>query len=241
MSADRNLGGKVPIRGHRISRTKRFLYQKVIGLVAVLGVTCAAGCAGPQPITPPNVSELPTAHIAQGERDGLVLRAALLAKEQAQRLISVDVTGRSVMPVLFVMTNQTATPHLVLREHFSLRVDQLPIEPALPGRAATLLRDSSGVQHAAFLGWLVLGPFAIPSIHTAGKQEAAVVEANRELIFSQGHLPPGGTLAGYLFFEIPIVPAKIQLLELELQVFPGSAEDRIAVQLPNAYMDRDGR
>jgi hypothetical protein len=88
-----------------------------------------------------------------------------LAKEQAQRLLGVDVTERSVMPVLFVMTNQTATPQLVLREHFSLRIDQLRIDPALPGRAATLLRDSSGVQHAAFAGF-ALGIFAAPIIHT---------------------------------------------------------------------------
>lgn len=224
-----------------MSRIERFLYRKLIELVAVLGVIYAVGCAGPQPMTPPAVSELLTAHMGESERDGLVLRAALLVKEQAQRLLGVDVTERSVMPVLFVMTNQTPTPQLILREHFSLRADQLRIEPALPGRAATLLRDPSGVQLAASLGWLVLGPLAAPSIHAAGKQEAAVVEANRASVFTQAELPPGGTLAGYLFFEVPTAPAKIQGLELELRVFSGAAEDRIPVQLPNPYTDPNAR
>ncbi len=97
------------------------------------------------------------------------------------------------------------------------------------------------MQLAASLGWLVLGPLAAPSIHAAGKHEAAVIEANRESVFTQAELPPGGTLAGYLFFEVPIAPAKIQLLELELRVFSGAAEDRIPVRLPNPYTDPNAR
>jgi hypothetical protein len=93
-------------------------------------------------------------------------------------------------------------------------MDQERLEPALPGRAATLLRDSSGSRNIALAGWLAIGIFAAPGIDAAEKKETAAVVANREVIFSVVEIAAGETIAGYLFFEISTAFAKIKLLAL---------------------------
>jgi hypothetical protein len=204
--------------------------------MAVLGFTCAIGCAAPRPITLPDVAELPSAYMAQGEQEGILLKATILPKQQARQLLGAPVAGRSVMPIFFAVTNNTVAPHLISRDQFSLQRGQLRIAPALPGRAAALLRNSSGSYGAALAGWLVFGIFAAPVIDVAEKQEAAAVEVNREIVFSEAHIPPGGTITGYLFFETPITFVKMQHLELGLRPVLDGAAAQIMVRVPNPYV-----
>jgi len=212
------------------------LSQRVIGLVILLAMVYVVGCTGPQVMTPPSVAELPTAHAARVEHEGLVVQATVLTAAQAQRLLGVHAAARAMVPVLFVLTNHTAAPYTLLREHFALSVNQRRYAPLLPGRAVTLLRDSSGSQGAALAGVLALGIFAAPVIDAAEKQEAAAVVANQTIVFAQANIPADGAIAGYLFFEVPLAEAfTTQALTLELQVSPDSTSERLAVALINPY------
>lgn len=200
----------------------------------------AAGCTSPRQIIAPDPKELSMSNEGQTERDGFTFRATILGEEQAKRLLNVDVfASRSVVPILFVLTNQNKNACMIRREHFTLRTAQLRIEPALPGRAAALLRDSSESEAAIWAGYLVFGIFAAPSIDAAEKKETASVEGHRELIFSEADLPPEGTIAGYLFFESLPSVKKVQRLELELRIL-GDMENLISVQLHNPYRTPKG-
>jgi hypothetical protein len=97
-----------------------------------------------------------------------------------------------------------------------------------------LLRDSSRSKGAAWAGYLVFGILAAPSINVAEKKEASSVESHREVIFSEALLAPGGTIAGYLFFESSSRLTKLQRLELELRIL-GDTDNLIPVQLSNPY------
>ncbi len=81
-----------------------------------------------------------------------------------------------------------------------------------------------------------MGIFAAPSISAAEKKEAESVEANREVVFSEALLAPGGTIAGYLFFESPFPLKKIEQLELELGV-SGDRRNAVSIQLSNPYRE----
>ena len=214
---------------------RQHCWISTLRLLTVLSGVYAVSCAAPQPITPPSTDALPTAHAARVEHAGLALQAAVLAKDQAQSLLGVPVAARAVLPVLFVLTNHTPTPYTVLREHFRLWANQGRYAPALPGRAATLLRDSSGSQSAAIAGWLVLGIFAAPGIDAAEKKESAAVVANQTSVFSRAEVPAAGTVAGYLFFEVPRALATVQTLTLELQAFADGTGDLLSASLTNPY------
>ncbi len=208
----------------------------VIGLMIVATGICMylTGCSGPQQIVAPDASELSTSNVGQGQRNGLTLRAAVLNEEQEIRLLRVSIASRAITPILFIISNETEISHLIRREHFTLRIGQLHIEPALPGRAAALLGDHMGSQGAAVAGFLIFGILAAPGIDAAEKKEAASVEKHLEVIFSEANLPPGGTVTGYLFFESPSNLKKIQHFELELRI-AGVPETLISVQLSNPY------
>ena len=219
-----------------MDQTRKFFPLSAIGLIIVAVGMCifSIGCTGPRQIVAPDDKELPTSISEQSEQGGFTLRATILDEKQAKRLLGVDVASRAIAPILFVIGNQNENPYLIRRENFMLRIDQLRIEPALPGRAAALLRDSSRSQGAAWAGYLVFGIFAAPSIDAAEKKETASVEKHREVIFSEAHLPPGGMIAGYLFFESPFNLKKVQRLDLELSIL-GNAEKPIFIQLSNPY------
>ncbi len=211
---------------------RKYSPPSVIGMFLVVGVMYTAGCTGPRPIIAPDDKELSMSNVGQSNRDGFTLRAIILSEEQGKRLLNVDVRRHALVPVLFGMSNPTGNPCLIRRDHFRLRIGELQIEPAFPGRAAALLRDSSRSQGAAWAGYLLFGVLAAPSIDAADRKEAASVEAHREVIFSEAHLPPGGTIAGYLFFESPSSLTKVRRLEMELRI-SGNTEDLISVQLSN--------
>lgn len=217
----------------KMDQIKKFLPQNFIGLIIVAGL-CVAGCTGPQQIVAPDVRELSMSKVGQIERDGLTMRATILDEKQAERLLNVDITRRNVIPVLFVMSNETENSYSVRREHFALRIGKFCIEPTLPGRAATLLRNSSRSQGAAWAGYLVFGIFAAPSIDAAEKKEAASVEGHREVIFSQAYLTPSSSIAGYLFFEPPTSLKNVRWLNLGLHI-SGNTEDLVLIQLTNPY------
>lgn len=108
-----------------------------------------------------------------------------------------------VVPVAFAVTNNGQAPFLVERVDFRLRIDdRIGIEPALPlpGRAASLLRDTSDSRAAALVGYLVLGVLAVPAIVAAEDQEVVGNAAKREGIFSEVEVAPGETGVGYLIF-----------------------------------------
>lgn len=224
-----------------MDHSTKFSRPSFIGLVTVAVGMCifAAGCTGPRQIVAPDSRELSMSDEGQSERDGVTLRATVLGKEQTKRLLNVDVASRFMLPVLFVMYNQNKDPLVIRREHFALRIANLRIEPALPGRAASLLRDSSESEGAIWAGYLVFGIFAAPSIDAAEKKETASVEGHRELIFSEAQLSPGGTIAGYLFFESLPSLKEVQRLDLELRI-SGHIENLISVQLPNHYRTPKG-
>lgn len=222
-----------------MDRRGEILQKSVIGLIIVAGCMYIAGCSGPQRIVAPDAKELSVSKVREGEREGVTLRAVVLDEEQGKRLLGVDATKQSVVPVLFAINNQTENPYQIHRGHFILRIGQLCIEPALPGRAATLLCNTSQSQGAAWAGYLVFGILAAPSIDTAEKKEVASVEAHRELIFSEARVTPNGAITGYLFFESPLPPKKIKQIDLEFRI-SGDKEKLIAVQLFNPYAPPKG-
>lgn len=213
---------------------REFFPTSIMGLIIVITGLHTVGCTGPRQITAPNAKELSMSKPGESEREGVTLRAIILDEKQGKRLLCVDVTKHAVVPVLFVMSNQTENSYLIRREHFRLWIGQSRIEPALPGRAAALLRDSSRSQGAAWAGYLVFGILAAPSINTAEKKEAASVEAHRDVIFSETPLAPGSTIAGYLFFESPTPLKKVQWFEMVLR-FSENTDYLISVQLSNPY------
>jgi hypothetical protein len=186
-------------------------------------------------MVPPHEATPPLAYVTRVEGDGLVLQAALLTKDQSQRLLRVDAAARGVVPLLFVLSNKTTTTYTLRREHFRLRVNQEHLEPALPGRAATLLRDASGSRRAAWAGLLAIGILAAPGIDAAEKKETAAVVANREIIFSVADIPAGEMTAGYLFFEIFQALGKAPSLALELHVVSAGTSVPLMVELLNPY------
>jgi hypothetical protein len=84
---------------------------------------CGFGCSSARPIVAADAGELRTVRTAQVAGNGLALSAAVLGEDQAERLLGVDVSGRSVLPVLFAVKNEAATSYLLLREHFSLNIN----------------------------------------------------------------------------------------------------------------------
>ena len=172
--------------------------------------------------------------MAQASRGSITVQAAVLNREQTARLFNLDMARRGVVPVLFAVNNETGSELLIQREHFAVRAGKSRIEPCLPGRAAALLNDSSGSRNAALAGWLIFGIFAAPQVASADKAEKAAVETNREIVFSQADLSPGGRIAGYLFFESPVRLKSLRFFELEL-CLSGNRDELITVQLANPY------
>jgi hypothetical protein len=219
---------------------RKVLNPRFIALIILLVGVYGVGCTGPRQIVVPDAKEVFMAKAVQIEREGLKLQATVLDENQEKRLLAVNVGKRNVVPVLFVMSNQTEIPYRIRREHFALGIDQFRIEPALPGRAAVLLQDTSRSKGTAWAGLAVFGILAAPSIVAAERKEAASVESHREIIFSEVSLPPGGTIAGYLFFESPVPLRKVQKLELELRI-TGNNDKLIPIQLANPYATLKGK
>jgi hypothetical protein len=220
-------------QGRRASTCSPFLS------VILLGCICLIGCTAPGPIARPDVSDL-SPRVRENSVNGIVFQATVLDGDQTARLFSTDMAQRNVVPVLFVMINRSEVSCTLRREHFTARFGPSGIEPAMPGRAAVLLRDSSGSRGAAWAGYALLGILAAPSIAAAEKMETAAIEAHRDIMFCHADLPPGGKVAGYLFFESPVPPRKLQLLDLELRL-SGNRNDLITLRLSNPYARDIGR
>lgn len=203
-----------------------------LSIIILLGI-CLSGCAGPKQIARPNAGEL-SSNVGEGVVDDIVFQAVVLNKTQAERLFKMDIARQGVIPVLFVMTNKSTADCHLLREHFTAHIGPAHVEPAMPGRAAALLRDSSGSAGAAWAGWAVLGVLAAPIIDAAEKNETSATEAHREVIFSSADLPAGGKAIGYLFFESPAPLTKLKQLGIEF-CLSGNKNDSITVQLNNPY------
>jgi hypothetical protein len=171
--------------------------------------------------------------VGESSLNDITVQATVLDSEQTVRLFGADMARRGIIPVLFVMSNKTGNECAIRREHFTTRFGKSRIEPVLPGRAAALLGNSSWSRGAALAGFAV-GILAAPSIVAAEKNETAAVEAHREVIFSEARIPPGGKVAGYLFFESPAPFKGSGFLELEL-CLSGNRNDSITVQLSNPY------
>ena len=183
----------------------------------VLLTICNLSCSSGKAITPPAPRELSTVQTAEASKNGILLRAGVLGKDRAKDLLNTNVAGRSVLPLLFVVKNETQIARIVTRDNFSLKINgQLQLSPILPGRAATLLRNPSGSQNAAWAGVLFVGIFALPSIAHQEKRERAAVIMNDQFIFKYADIPVGQGAAGYLFFETPIDPDECVSLELKL-------------------------
>jgi hypothetical protein len=214
----------------------------VVSKVVVL-VVLAGGCAATSSITdldPQYLDPLDTTHV---ERGGIALRATVLAKPQAKQLLRINVADRSVIPVAFALTNSTPAACSLRREDFRLRVDDLiELEPMLPGRAATVLRDSSEGDTAIMAGFLIFGALAAPSVHEAQQHQEAAVQDNRQRVFATTEIAPGETTSGYLFFESPTDVKNAEVMDLEVRPGPAAgtacAPELIGMRLSNPYARR---
>lgn len=203
-----------------------------LSIIILLGV-CLSGCAGPKQIARPTVGEL-LSNVGEGMVGEIVFQASVLDKEQAGRLFENDMARKGVLPVLFVITNKSSADCHISREHFTAQMGPSRVEPAMPGRAAALLRNSSGSSGATMAGWLLLGVLAAPIINEADKSETSAIETHREVIFASADLPPGGKATGYLFFESPVPLTELKQLGVEF-CLSGNRNESIAVQLKNPY------
>jgi hypothetical protein len=199
----------------------------------ILFIIMILGCASPKQIEQPDVRNL-SSRIGENTIDEIVIKAAVLDKEQTITLFNTDMEQRCVIPILFVVTNKSKVGCEIRREHFKAHLGISRIEPAMPGRAAALLRDPTGSMTAAWAGYILFGFLVAPSIDAADKAESAAIEEHRKVIFSSGHIPPGGSISGYLLFESPISLKSIKLFDLEYYL-AGSKNKLTVVQLTNPY------
>lgn len=168
-------------------------------------VVSAIGCSPARPIeraTSDHRNRTPAVADAQSR---LGLTAMVLDETQSNALLHVSAGERDLLPVTFTITNGGSTPLSVRQDDFRLRLDDRRlIAPALPGRAASLLRDNSGSTGAMWAGYLAFGVLAAPALHDAEKTEEAAMRSSREVFFSSAEVSPGAALDGYLVFEIPV-------------------------------------
>ena len=179
------------------------------------GLLVQLGCSPAQPIRPAEGSALVATTSGHATSGALSIEASVLPEEQAKESLRVDPATIGLLPIAFVARNDGRDPWLLSQTDFRLGIDDLTKEaPALPGRAANLLRDPNEASAAIWAGYLVFGILAAPSINAAEGHERAAVESNYALIFKSATVAPGATQAGYLFFESPKAIDQIHHLNL---------------------------
>jgi hypothetical protein len=212
----------------------------------VLSLALAAlGCGGPRAAVRAEAPAVGERGVAIAPAPDLDLRARVLDAAAAENVLGAELLVGGVVPVAFAVTNHQDATLVVERTDFRLFVDERPgIEPSLPGRAASLLRDTSGSRNAALLGAfsgspasLVLLFLAVPTIDAAEDKETAADVAKREFIFDRLEIGPGATAAGYLVFETGHDPEDARRLVLELRSGTGADAISRRLELPNPYAD----
>jgi hypothetical protein len=174
--------------------------------LAIVAFTSGAGCSPARPIEPASGDpwNVDTPSVVD-DQSRLALSAVILDAKQSHVLLHVSAVERDVLPLIFTVTNGGAAPFPVQQEDFRLRLDDgRRIVPALPGRAASLLRDDRASTGAMWAGYLVFGILAAPALHDAERREEAAMRASRQQIFVRAEVPPGSPLNGYLVFEVPV-------------------------------------
>ena len=114
------------------------LKSRRLVLIILFGCMFLLGCATPKQIARPDVGEH-SSRVGKGTINDVVIQAEVLDNEQAIKLFNINMARRSVIPVLFVMTNKSKVGCELRREHFKALLVSARIEPAMPGRAAALL------------------------------------------------------------------------------------------------------
>jgi hypothetical protein len=199
-------------------------------VIAAALLTCAA-CSTPQVIEPPTAESLGARRVERSH-GGVRCSAMVLDDAESRDLLRVAAAERDLIALVFALTNLGDQPLPLQQNAFRLRInDTRRIAPALPGRAASLLRDETGSLEAMLAGALVIGPLAAPSIEAAYRREAYATNTSRELIFSATSVAGGNTGAGYLIFESPLPLDEISQLVLEMAL-PSVGTIELPLTLP---------
>lgn len=192
-----------------------------------------AACSSPRPIQSPQL-EHATGRATEVAAGPLILRATVLDEQQSDELLQVDAAERRLVPVLFVLANRGDAVLTVGQDDFRLRTDTgRGIAPALPGRAASLLRNEGGSTAAIWTGYATIGFLAAPAIDAAEKREEQAARASRGVLFSSDEVAPGESVVGYLIFESPL-PVE-ELSELALAFITPNTADAVRLPLINPY------
>ncbi len=216
--------------------THRPTSRAATALVLVFAGFLAFACSHAKPIVSATTEGFASAHAQKRVNDNLTISATVLSKDQAKKRLRIQPAQRSVLPILFAVKNEGTRSYPISLTHFSLNLNgRLRIGPALPGRAATLLRDTSESDAAALSGYLVFGVLAAPFIHSAEQREDETVLATRDLVFREAEVQPGQIQPGYLIFESPVDLADIHSLELEVQTTTEGDDQVILLPLLNPY------
>lgn len=161
------------------------------------------------------------------------LKAAILTEEQCDAPLQVAHVERDLLPVKFRLINDSRMALSVRQDDFRLLLDHVRrIAPALPGRAASLLRDESASTGAMWAGYLALGILAAPALHAAENSEEAAMRSARELFFDAAEIAPGASLDGYLVFESPLPIVELDTTVLQMRQASGPL---IELRLSNPY------
>ncbi len=211
----------------------------VLALGLLSSLPMYVGCRTPRPIPEASMVDLDGENAGGAASAMVVLKAVVVGPQVAGRLFDADLAARSILPVVFAVTNSgTADLHL-RREQFLLVVDDAHIEPVLPGRAANLLRADSEVDTATMIGFIAVGVLAAPSIDAAQRHQEAAVQGNLGRIFSDAEVAPAHTQVGYLFFETPRRLDQISTVRLQYtsQSPSETPPDSVIVTLANPYAD----